>query len=597
MKGRPFILLGLFLFAVGVAAWRPIPVGVWHDDGVYMLVAKALAEGQGLVYSGVVGSPPAAKFPPLYPFVLAGLWSLFSSIGAVTMAATFLNLALLAGAGALFGLALTRSTDLGLRAAVALSALAFASSDVLRPALIPLSESLFLLLTTGALACWPRVDDGDRAGIVLAAALLLGGIATRTAGLALVLAYGVALLLRRRAGTAAAVTAPALIFLVGWGWWSRRAAEAIPENARDLLGPYGGWITQQALAAPGSFVDNLPRHALGLGESVVAMTFPGVVGAPIWVLGALMAPLVAVGLLALVKRFPPLGWFGVVYLGVLLVWPYLDRRLIVPWFPVVLTALVLGVWTASERIGGEKPKKVALGMGALWVLAYATFTAGRIAEGWPTDAYRLRADRLAAAVEALSRTAPPDAVVGAPEYWAALHLHGGWSVAPSVRFDPRRADPDEPMWGTVDEQLDLWRSLGVDHLLLEQNGVLHSDALDAVEEACPGAVVVLARMPSQMVVRVDLSEVCATTARALSAGHDEERLALEGPVVGSESIRVVELRDVDRLGAPEHHVDGDRVVHTVANADEEPASTLLDEIEGQVAESHGNDGVQGIGIP
>lgn len=510
-KAWPFLLLGLLLFAVGVAAWRPIPVGVWHDDGVYMLVAKAIAEGKGLVYAGVVGTPPAAKFPPLYPAVLAGLWSLSDSIGVVTMAATFLNLALLGGAGGLFAFALARSSPLGLRGAVALAAMAFASSDVLRPALIPLSESLFLVLTAGALACWSRVDEGDRAGVALTAVLLLGGVATRTAGLALVVAYGMALVLRRRFGTAAATTAPALAFVLGWGWWSGRAAESIPEGARDLLGPYGGWILQQTVAAPGSFFANLPAHALGLGERVVAMTFPGVIGTPIWVLGALVAPLAAIGLYTLLRRFPPLGWFGVVYLGVLLVWPYLDRRLIVPWFPVFLVALVLGVLPVVDRLGGERARRVATGLGAVWILAYASVTAGRIAEGWPTEAYRLRADRLAAGVEALSRTAPASAVVGAPEYWAALHLHGGWNVAPSVRFDPRRADPDEPMWGTVDEQLALWSTLGIDHLLLEQNGVLHSDALDAVEATCPGAVVVLARMPSQMVVRIDGGPECLSS--------------------------------------------------------------------------------------
>lgn len=510
LKGWPFVLLGLLLFAVGVAAWRPIPVGVWHDDGVYMLVAKALAEGRGLVYAGVVGTPPAVKFPPLYPMVLAGLWSLFGSIGVVTMAATFLNLAFLAAAGALFGLALARSTPLGLRGGVAVAALAFASSDVLRPALIPLSESLFLLLTAGALACWPRVEEGDRRGIALTAALLLGGVATRTAGLALVVAYGLALALRRRFGAAAAVTAPALAFVLGWGWWSGRAAQAIHEGARDLLGPYGGWIVQQTVAAPGAFLASLPVHALGLGERAVAMTFPGVIGTPIWLLGAVLSPLVVVGLYQLIRRFPPLGWFGVVYLGVLLVWPYLDRRLIVPWYPVVLTALVLGAIAAVEWIDRPTATKVATGLGALWILAYTSVTAGRIADGWPTEAYRLRADRLASGVEALSRTAPSDAIVGAPEYWAALHLHGGWRVAPSVRFDPRRADPDEPMWGTVEEQLGLWRTLGIDHLLLEQNGALHSDALDAIEAECPGAVVVLARMPSQMVVRIDRDAACGT---------------------------------------------------------------------------------------
>ena len=39
-RALPYVLLGLGLFGVGLAAWRPIPAGVWHDDGVYMLVGK-----------------------------------------------------------------------------------------------------------------------------------------------------------------------------------------------------------------------------------------------------------------------------------------------------------------------------------------------------------------------------------------------------------------------------------------------------------------------------------------------------------------------------------------------------------------------------
>ncbi|NIQ56541.1 MAG: hypothetical protein GWN71_25225, partial [Gammaproteobacteria bacterium] len=50
------------------------------------------------------------------------------------------------------------------------------------------------------------------------------------------------------------------------------------------------------------------------------------------------------------------------------------------------------------------------------------------------------------------------------------------------------------MWGTADEQLALWRAMGIDHLLLEQNGTLHDEALDQLEESCPGSVFILARM-------------------------------------------------------------------------------------------------------
>lgn len=502
-------MLGLALFAVAIAAWRPVPAGVWHDDGVYMLVAKALAEGRGLVYAGVVDNPPAAKFPPLYPTLLAALWWLFGSIGPVSLAAAFLNLGFLAVAGALFAKALANGTDLGLRPSLAVAALAFASSDVLRPSLIPLSESLFLALLAAALALWPRIRDeaADR-HLALCAAILLGLVATRTAGLAMVVAYMAALVVRRRFSAAAAVGGPALVFAAGWSWWTGRVSATIPEGARDLLGPYGGWIVEQTLAAPGAFVSGLPAHTLGIVERAVAMTFPGVTGPAIWVLGIVVAPLVAVGLYRLVRRFPPLGWFGIVYLAVLLVWPYLDRRLLVPWHPVMLTALALGGLEVMARVRGERLRRSLSGLAAIWVVAYTSVTAGRIADGWPTEAYRLRADRLAAAVEALARTAPDDAVIGAPEYWAALHLHGGWAVAPSVRFDPRRLDPEEPMWGTAEEQIALWRALRIDHLLLEQNGVLHQAALDRIEEACPGSVVILARMTSAMVVRLAWTDAC-----------------------------------------------------------------------------------------
>lgn len=516
-RAWPFLLLGLLLFGVGVAAWRPIPVGVWHDDGVYMLIGKALAEGRGLVYAGVVDAPPAAKFPPLYPLFLAALWSISDSIGVVTMAATFLNLALLAGAGALFARALAHGTGLGVRGGLAVGALAFASTDVMRTALIPLSESLFLVLVAGALVLWPRVERRDPRALVAVTLLLLAVVATRTAGLAVVLAYGTALGLRRRFGAMVGVTAPAIVFAAGWSWWSGRASATIPAEARDLLGPYGGWIVEQTFGAPTTFLANLPAHALGVVERTVAMTFPGVVGWPIWVLGVALTPLAALGLYHLTRRFPPMGWFGVIYLGVLLVWPYLDRRLLVPWFPVLLASVALGalrlVGSARPGTAGEgRPspvRRVAWGLVVVWVVAYASVTAGRIADGWPTEAYRLRANRLAASVEALSRTVPSDAVVGAPEYWAALHLHGGWTVAPSVRFDPRRTGPDEPMWGTPAEQLSLWRQMEIDHLLLEQNGVMHQAALDRIEESCPGSVFVLARMPSSMVVRIEWDEACA----------------------------------------------------------------------------------------
>lgn len=493
----------LGVLAVAVSAWRPVPAGVWHDDGVYMLVGKAIAGGHGLTYDGVVGSPPAAKFPPLYPALLAVLWLLPGAIGSVTLLATLLNLAFLGAAAGLLAKALRSSAGVPVTMCAAAAGLALVSTDVIRAALVPLSESLFVLVTVGALALWAPAtrDEGGRARLGIAL-LLAAAVATRSAGLALVLAFAVALTLRRGARAAALVTGPALAVTAWWSWWSSVKATQIPEGARDLLGPYGSWLAGQTVGAPAAFLAGLPSHAEGVFGRAAALLLPGLSG---WVLVAAAVPLCAVSVVGLVRSFrtfPPLAWLVPIYLAMLLAWPYLDRRLLVPLHPAIVATLAIGTHALLERLGDRRARGVLLAVMAAWVALYAVVTAARIADDWPVAPYRLRAERLAAAVEALKRTAPADAVVGAPELWAALHLHGGWRVAPSARFDPRSVDPEEPIWGTPEQQIALWREEGIDHLLLEQAGTLHGAALDRLEAQCPGTVFVLAQSPPLIVVRL-----------------------------------------------------------------------------------------------
>ena len=103
----PFLLLALGFLGVGISFWRPIPAGVWHDDGVYMLIGESLAQGEGLRYLGVPGNPPAVKFPPLHPGVLGLLWVTLGSVGPVTLVAVLLNLVLMATAAGLLGVGLS----------------------------------------------------------------------------------------------------------------------------------------------------------------------------------------------------------------------------------------------------------------------------------------------------------------------------------------------------------------------------------------------------------------------------------------------------------------------------------------------------------
>lgn len=517
-RWRPFLALALGLVGVGLSFWRPVPAGVWHDDGVYMVIGEALSQGDGLRYGGVPGDLPAVKFPPLYPGFLGLLWVALGSVGAVTLAAELLNLLFLAAAGGLLAWALHAGGGLRRRDALAVGALAFLSADVWRTALVPLSEPLFLALTSAALALWPRASrHGEVRSASLLAVVLVATVLTRMAGVAVVAGFAVALTARRTVRAAAAVTAAPLLAMAVWGTWASSKAEAIPEGLRDVLGPYGGWLARQLVGSPGAFLAGLPAHANHVVGRVLALLVPGLTGPWLWAAAVPLGAAALAGGWVLSRRLAPLPWIAAAYLGMLLTWPYVDRRLVAPLHPWLVVAVGVGVLEGLGRLGASSAPmasrlRQALGAVALvWVAAFASVTASRAARGWAAAPYQLRAGRLAAGVEVLHNTAPSTAVVGAPEFWAALHLHGGWASAPSARFTPRSEDEAAPVWGTAEEQLAMWWDVGVDHVLLEQGGQIHGAALNLLESRCPGAVGVLARMPPQIVVRLSWDEACAAS--------------------------------------------------------------------------------------
>jgi hypothetical protein len=497
-----YAVLGLAILGVALAAWRPTPAGVWHDDGVYVMIGKSIAEGDGLRYTGVVDAPPAAKFPPLYPVLLSALWALTGGIGAVTLLAEMLNLAMTGAAGALFAWALHTQAGLKQRAALAAGLLAFVSADLLRFALIPLSEPLFLLLLMGSLVAWgSAVREKAPSGAPLGSLLVLL-VLSRTAGAAAVAGFGAALFVRVGPRRALMVVAPAVVTMIAWGAWAAQRAREIPEGLADVLGPYSGWLMGQMLGAPAAFLGRLPSHAVDVAERVAVLVLPGLGGTVLWVAVIPLSAYALLGAIKLGRDFPPMVWIAAAYVLLLVVWPYTDRRLVSPLHPFIVGFIVVGAVEATRRIGRRQLRAAVVAGAVAWMGWYAISSAARIADGWPVSAYRIRSAALATALETLQTTAPPDAVVGAPELWPALYLHGGWSVIPSALFAPAAATDEGPIWGTPDQQLAVWRAAGLNHLILEQGGQIHGAALDALEAECPGAVNILARMPPQMLVRI-----------------------------------------------------------------------------------------------
>src|SRR5438046_7882165 len=54
----------------------PRLVGLHHDDAVYAITARALADGHGYRLTNLPGEPPQTKYPPVLPGLLAATWNL-----------------------------------------------------------------------------------------------------------------------------------------------------------------------------------------------------------------------------------------------------------------------------------------------------------------------------------------------------------------------------------------------------------------------------------------------------------------------------------------------------------------------------------------
>ena len=69
----------VLLLALGLSSLAffsaPNIIGLFHDDGIYTVVAKALSEGDGYRIISLPGEPYQTKYPFLYSYLLSWAWS------------------------------------------------------------------------------------------------------------------------------------------------------------------------------------------------------------------------------------------------------------------------------------------------------------------------------------------------------------------------------------------------------------------------------------------------------------------------------------------------------------------------------------------
>jgi hypothetical protein len=422
---------GLAYAALWTLLYDPRPAAA-GDNVIHLLLARALAEGRGLVDLHLPGTPPHTRLPAALPAFYAPVHALTDG-----------SLAALKAEAGLAGLAAVVLAGLWLARRGRGLALAAAWSIALSPLFVvhagdTFSEAPFLAASLAGLLLFDRSDAGRR-GVPLAGALACAVLAAwfRAVGLALVAALGVALLRgggvpRRRAALAAA----AGLAIAAAPWVGPLGSET--GYAHELASRYSGGPTRSRLEVLGWHVQwffgygPLGGLLLPWTERTGALRFTAnvlaLVGLALWCGWSLRAR----------RGDAAPAWLAGGFLLVL-GWSAPIERLLLPLLPVML----LAVLDLARRAGGRALAAAGLAL-CLSQAAAAADAARRSADvrarmragnelaGLPGPHAQFRRSALWA-----GRALPAGSILSARKPQVAFHLAGLQSVPWPATDEPR----------------------------------------------------------------------------------------------------------------------------------------------------------------
>ena len=240
----PWVWLGLagiaILYLAAIVRLHPANFfGVTQDDTIYFSSARALTAGSGYVLPSVPGTPPATKYPILYPWMLSWVWRWNPSFPG--------NLRDALGITVAFGLAyvalafsfLRRLPGIGNAEALLLTAFCALQPTVLFYSASLNSDIPFAAMALAALLLADRAaQPGARAGSAFGCSIVSGlAMLLRVLGVPVALGI-VAAALARRAWKQAAIFASCTAPVFAWlAWLAVASSRASVPAGFESAGP------------------------------------------------------------------------------------------------------------------------------------------------------------------------------------------------------------------------------------------------------------------------------------------------------------------------------------------------------------------------
>ena len=436
-------LVAAIALAVALAAIPNWPIGVFQDDGIYVVLGKALASGEGYRYLNLPGAPYATHYPPGYPLLLALLWKVSPQFPQNVALFTFAN----AGFLAITAFVTFRFAHGRLRLSTLGAAIVALAGSVSIPVLIfgvfALSEPMFMALVIIVLLVAERAADRASWRDAAIAGFAAGALAmVRTTGVFVVPALALVLVLRRRYIAALCALAAAAVFVVPWNLWAAAHADEVAPVLLGKYGPYNTWLVDAIRAHGAPFVwDVIARNARALyGMAWVMVTgseaSPGALHVPA---ALAVGALLTVGVVQLARRAPVTAWYLAAYMALVMIWPFEPTRFVWALLPLFAAMIALGIDVVARRhpttLVIRSARTAALVVAGLVIAGFGLYNVNGVRQGWRDSVPRVTAARATPVVEWVRANTKPTDII-AMEDDPLIYLYTGRRAVPIGSFTP-----------------------------------------------------------------------------------------------------------------------------------------------------------------
>jgi hypothetical protein len=345
------ILLGLLIGIAGVWSSDKQVLGLFHDDGIYTVVAKSLHDGAGYRIISLPTAPDQTKYPFLYPYILSWLWSLNPKFPD--------NIGLLKSANAAFLAVIFVLSYLFYRHRVQKEeseGLLFAMLVCINPAVFSftdftVSDILFLLLSLSAIVIFDASKQcTSRPSVTLFAATVALGCLTRSAALPLAVAGAVHFACAKRYRDLIYYVCLVFLLIIPWWLWVRNHSNQTVNSLLEYYVSYSSFppafviMWSDPFGAIEIVWSNLRYMVDALDLIFQSRIVPG-----------LLLPVGLLLLFGLWRLFKDQSVFFrayvVLYLGMVVALPFPPDRYLVPLVPGIYFFLLRGVQLAEVHLG------------------------------------------------------------------------------------------------------------------------------------------------------------------------------------------------------------------------------------------------------